>query len=145
MATTQKRAPRSLVEKPSVLIFKEKHGSRYFSVTNDKELFAVALKVLTERFKDGYWYYAPGFTHTKPDFTEEQIKAMPLSLREEAWKKFNAYKTAVRQYELERSDYDAIVKAVNTKDGKAAWDCLRNHNDGQYEGYEIEGFESLED
>jgi hypothetical protein len=74
----QKKQP--FITEPKLLVFKEKHGERYFYIPDDKTLFAAALKVLTQRHGDGYWFYAP----EKPlalDFTAEQVAALPENLR----------------------------------------------------------------
>lgn len=42
-------------EYPYLLIFKEKHGERYYLVQNESEPRKIYLHVLTERFKSG-WY-----------------------------------------------------------------------------------------
>lgn len=39
-----------------VLVLKEKHGDSYFDVPDMTALDDVALKILTERFTQGYWY-----------------------------------------------------------------------------------------
>lgn len=39
-----------------VLVLYEKHGNAYFDVPDSATLDDVALKILTERFNQGYWY-----------------------------------------------------------------------------------------
>jgi len=39
-----------------VLVLHEKHGDEYFDVPDSTAVDDVALKILTERFNQGYWY-----------------------------------------------------------------------------------------
>jgi hypothetical protein len=39
-----------------VLVLHGKHGNEYFDVPDSTALDDVALKILTERFNQGYWY-----------------------------------------------------------------------------------------
>src|SRR5271168_4307264 len=96
--------PRPFIASPSVLVFKEKHGDRHFNVPDDEALFAAALKVLAERFKQGYWYYDPAKEGAAeampeaPDFTAEQVATMPESLRKAAYKKLRDYEVKTREH-----------------------------------------------
>jgi len=63
---------RTIVSQPCVLVFKEKHGDRYFHVPNDETLFAAALHVLKERHADGYWYHKPESTD-KPELPDVRL------------------------------------------------------------------------
>jgi hypothetical protein len=133
-----------IIREPKLLVFKEKHGQRYFYVHNDKALFKAALKILTERAKEGYWYYKPEEPPKAPDFTKEQIATLPESMRADATKKLQQYTDACRRYDAEVEDYNEIQEALKTKNGKLAWQCLRNRSDGEYEGCSLERIESTE-
>lgn len=130
---------------PSVLVLKEKHGDRHFNVADDAALHRVALKILTERFEQGYWYYKPEDKDKPeaPDFTMEQVATLPESLRAKADKKLREYTDACRRYDAEVEDYNDIETAVKNKDGKLAWEALQAHRDGEYEGFNIERLESV--
>lgn len=39
-----------------VLVLREKHGDAYFDVPDSTALDDASLKILTERFNQGYWY-----------------------------------------------------------------------------------------
>jgi hypothetical protein len=145
MATITRKPQRPLIKEPQLLVFEEKHGNRYFYIPDDKTLAAAALKVLTERYEEGYWYYEPGEKPKAPDFTKEQITTLPESMRPAAEKKLREYEAACRQYATEVEDYERIVKAVKTKDGKLAWKALYDRQDGEYERVKLERLESIEE
>ena len=42
---------------PAAIVFKEKHGRRYFHVTSEDDLYRVATRVLIERINSGDWYF----------------------------------------------------------------------------------------
>jgi hypothetical protein len=44
-------------DRPQILVVREKHGNRYLPAATDEELHASALKLVTNRVEDGYWYY----------------------------------------------------------------------------------------
>jgi len=137
------REQRPIIREPHVLVFKEKHGDRYFHVPDDAALFAAALSVLTERKKEGYWYYKPEKKPEPPDVTEEQVATLPKSVQVNATVKIRAYKDALRRYEEEVEDFEEIERAVREKDGRAAWQILSDHGDGEYEGYDLERYEKV--
>jgi len=140
MATKDK----TIIREPQVLVFNEKHGERYFHVPNDETLFAVALHVLTERNAEGYWYYKPEPKEKPeaPDVTEEQIATLPKSLQPAAAQKLREYKRALRDYQDSVEDYESIEKALRDKDGRVAWECIRDR--GDHEGYSLERYEKIE-
>lgn len=147
-STAKKPVPiRPIVAQPSVLIFKEKHGKRYFHVPDDKALFAAALHVLAERKEDGYWYPSPPFGDTpeEPDVKPEDIEKLPKSLQATAKKKLDAYRAAMVEIQDDVLEHAAIEKALADKDGRAAWECLRNRRDAEYEGFDLERYEDLDD
>lgn len=134
----------AIVRAPSVLVLEEKHGRRHFNVADDEALFRASLKILTERFEQGYWYGTREDIEKPeaPDFTKEQVAAMPESLMREALRKLRKYDTDKQQYDAEVEDYDNIVTAVKTKDGRLAYQALRSRQDAEYEGFSIERMES---
>lgn len=140
MPNKEASAPKPIITKPRLLVFREKHGNLYFYVDNDDKLFASALKVLTERFKDGYWYYKPELEEKPevPDFNEERVAAMPQSLQPDAYRKLREYNDACLEYDAEAMEYDQIVKAVETKDGRLAYKVLRDRKHAEYEGFSLE-------
>jgi hypothetical protein len=101
--------------------------------------------VLTGRAEDGYWYYKPEEPPKAPDFTKEQVASMPESMRADATKKLQKHAEAMRYYDREVEDYNEIQKALKTRDGKLAWQCLRDRSNGmEYEGCSLERIESTE-
>jgi|SRR5271155_698784 len=147
MSTTVKKATvsRPIIAKPMLLVFKEKHGRRHFHVIDDKALLRAALHVLTERHKEGYWYPKPETSEKPhpPDVAEADIEKLPTSLRETAKEALRNFQDWLAAYEKEVSKYADIVKAVATKDGRAAWTILRDRRNYEYEGFELESYEDV--
>lgn len=42
-----------------ILVSEEKHGTYYYPAATDEDLAKSALKILTERYEQGYWYHTP--------------------------------------------------------------------------------------
>ena len=142
MASARKtKVPVQVIRSPCVVVFREKHGERYFHCVDDESLFRIALKVLTERFKDGYWYAEPGDEPKLLDFTAEQIEAMPVSLRDDARAKLREHEHAISRYRRDLKTFEAIKKAVEGKDARAAWDAIRDRRNAEYESFTIEHLE----
>jgi len=136
-----------LIKQPMLLVFKEKHGERYFYIPDDKALFAVALKIVSERFEEGYWYPEPGVEDkpAAPDYTKEQIATLPESMQKTATATLAAYERSLREYNGLVDEFKRIEKAVEEKDGQAAWQIIRERQRAEYEGYDLEHFETLDD
>lgn len=138
---------RPLVPEPRLLVLEEKHGKRYFHVPNEAALFKLALGLLKERHKAGYWYCKPDPKDKPepPDVTAEEIEKLPKSLQNSARTSLRNYTAALRSYEDEVNDYTAIVKAVREKDGQAAWTLLFDRRDYEYEGVRLERYNEVGD
>jgi len=73
-----------------ILIFKEKHGDRYFDASTPEMKSAAFLKILRERFTSGYYYEKPKSPErnlSREDkallsLSEEQLEALPAPLKE---------------------------------------------------------------
>ena len=128
------------------LVFEEEHGSRRYHIPDDATLFKASLKVLTERNEEGYWYPEPeGEAPTPPDVKEADIPNLPKSLQDAARKQIRTYLESKRDYDKERVEYDAIQKAIESEDGRAAWDILYDRRDAEYEGVTLEHYDTLDD
>jgi hypothetical protein len=133
-----------IVTEPTLLVFKEKHGERYFNIPDDTALFAACLKVVSERLKEECWYLEPdGEVPKTPDFTREQIASMPESMRADAEKKLAAYIREMQEFNEEIADFAKIKEAVESRDGRAAWQIVCDRGRYEYEGYSLERFESI--
>jgi len=111
-------------DKNRILIFKEKHGDRYFYVPTPDDLHKAAIKVFKERVKEGYWYYFDVKEPLKPDISREDGL------------KFKAF------YERDLKYYNEILKekklyenALNDTTGEIVWKFLRQRQDNEYEGF----------
>lgn len=129
--------------KKYVLYAREKHSDRFLDATTEAAFHKSAVKLLTERYEAGWYGYFKSETPKKPDLSKEQIEALP---------KGEVKKTAVRQWReyqrelLRKAEsmrlYEEIVKAVQEKDGPAAWSALKRCGDGEYEYVELEELET---
>jgi len=135
-----------LLEKlPCLLVLDEKHGDRYFLIPDRKTLEKVALFVVTERFKQGYWYNDPRKYKPEPlVMTEAALDSLPEAIREDARKKITDRKKALREWQREMDRYEEIETAVSEHDGGRALAVLIDRQDHEYEGWRIEKFETPE-
>lgn len=147
MTAVARRAPRPLVPEPRLLVLAEKHGKRFFHIPDEATLFKFALSILKERHKAGYWYGKPDAKDKPetPDVKAEEIDNLPKSLQDDARKKLRQYANELSAYERDVEAYEAIVKAIREKDGRAAWALLYDRRDYEYESIELEHYNRIGD
>lgn len=127
-----KRPPLPCLTEPSVLICKEKHGDIHFHIPDETTLFAVALDILTKRYKSGDWYYLPDAPGA-PELSQEQVDKLPDGpTKRFALTALANHKREDQEYRYAVEDRTEMQTAIKTKDGRKAWIFLRNHSDGEY-------------
>lgn len=127
---------------PGVLVAKEKHSTRYMKALDRETLLASALKLLKERFKEGYWYYEPEKPTKKPSVPLEQAQALPNgALKNMALQEHEDVKHALAQYAYDLEVHESIKKAVKSNDGEAALEILLSRSDYEYEHIDLENLE----
>lgn len=130
-----------------ILVADEKHDRRFLDARSDTALAESALKLLKERIGEYGYIQDPGpvedWIKGEETFTDEQIAALPESLRKTAIDKRRRYKAELRTWEEFKQDWLDAKKAVRIKDGILAMDVLQRRSD---RGHEYEGirFEYLE-
>lgn len=95
-----------------VLSFEEKRGTRHFVVLNSSELEAAALKVLSNRFKEGYWYSRPKGAPSRPSYTKEQIEDLKGPAKVAATQEYVSYKRDFKTWK-EASDFVTKYKLLS--------------------------------
>ena len=135
---------------PGILVFREKHGNRYFHVPTENHLYAACLSVLKDRFEDD-WYYDPyrekrdSWDPEPPQMTTEEIENLPEgSIRVAARQQHSKYAEWARERDDGHKEYVRIKEAVENRDGMEAYAILRSRSDGEYEGFTIERLEDSE-
>jgi hypothetical protein len=130
------------VTRPCLLVLNEKHGRIYFHIPDEKTLHKVALDILMERVKAGYWYPDPvDSAPESPGLTKEQVDALPEgSIKSDAQKAMTRYQGHLRQHQREFKDFAELQSAITNMDGKAAWRALRQYGDGEYAGVSLERY-----
>jgi hypothetical protein len=125
-----------------ILVFKEKHGDRYFDASTSEKELDVYLKVAKERIKDSYWYDTDCLVPNEPEISKEQIAKMKDSgLKTAAIQEWRIYETNL-SYVKECEQTEKLIKLVKKGDKQAAKTLIQNRRDGEYEGFEIEETEN---
>lgn len=127
-----------------MVVCKEKHGTRYYVVESEEELFRLSLNILRGRFKSGYFYHEPQGRPSPPDFKADDIPGMPASLRDPATRQWGRYTTDLRDWEQATAQWARVNKAASEADGPLAWEVLRERSDHEYESVTLEPAEGLE-
>ena len=121
-----------------IVIFHEKHGDRYFVSNSQKDLEAVALKVVLERDGEGYWYYFDSEKSTEPKVSKADGLKLGGRLKEASVLEWIDYERNLREYNYEQKDKETLQKIKTEKNGELALKFLRSRRDAEYEGFDIE-------
>lgn len=140
----------------------EKHGTFYYNASDPKSWARAALKILTQRDTDGYWYSDPKvfydegkkFSDLDAAFiTDEEIAAMPDSMKSEAEAKRGRAKKELKWIENYEAWYKKMRSIVDSQDDSLvtlsggtrwerevprAWLVLEERKDHQYEWVSVE-------
>lgn len=129
-----------------VVVFKEKHGDRYFVVNSPDALYRASLEVLKERYNNE-WYnwmkdHKPyeGTNTVRPTYTLAEVNALPESMsneKEKMTKEINKWAKEDKEAAEIRETFTSIEKAISEKDGQAAYSILSELKDGEYEGFQV--------
>lgn len=134
-----------------IIVCHEKHGTFYHDASTPEAWAQSALKILTERFNDGYWYYDPRAEkhpfsldlRRKRDellaMTDDQISAIPSEDAQRLLREKRALAQAEKREEDEMVEqYERIRAVVVAQDGSEAWALLEERSDAEYERVELE-------
>lgn len=123
---------------PRILVLKEKHDTSYYDVATDEKLHKVALQIVKERLGDWIMKPDPPGKADEYNLTSEQVAALPEGLRKTYLSNLNHNKRMWREYEKQKAQYEAAVKAVEEKDGKLAFEVMKARQDYEYEEFSLE-------
>ena len=139
--TTLRWKPRELKSiDPSVLVVKEKHGTWYIYVPDVETLYRRALGLLTDRLESGYWY-SECSKPVSPGFTLKDVEAFPEgAIKSLALRQLKDYEDTLKYWAADTADFADLKKAVEEKDGKRAWDILKQRSRYEYESVVLEPF-----
>jgi hypothetical protein len=125
-----------------VLVFTEKHRTRYFDASTDELLESACLKILRERNELGY-YYEPDAPRQEK-VTEEDVEAASNDyLKKVAKAQLGRYQMELRRFQQEIDEYHMIKSTLDNNDGKLAYQILQGREDYEYEGMRLEFLETL--
>ena len=140
--------------KGRILVFREKHGNRYFPADTPEKTMYACLQILTERHgPDADWGSAQSYIDSLKEYAPDQPE-MPLEEAEklpytnirdhvvEQWKK---YKKDIEGRSEEIRSYRAIKKAIEDKDPYLALQAVWNRRDMEYEKIDFEWMEDVKE
>lgn len=141
-----------------IAVFKEKHCPRYYSFENNEEFEALALGILKERYKEG-WYetlddlkksLASAIENIVARYPEFELYPQPLTTRQQAQK--DEMDSKIEDLREDRSTdiefLETLEKLMALPAGetlqtgrwdefKSASDLLRHRGDYEYESFEV--------
>lgn len=125
---------------PKLLILQEKHDPGYFLINDIDALLRAAVKVVTERHKER-WYYQPEEPKLKEEVPDDVMDRLPEALRKKAKDDKHSNKSNMKRYQKALDLWNLIQKAVTEQDGMAAFQVLDDRKDHEYENWHLEDIE----
>lgn len=130
------------ITEPSIVVFHEKHGDRYFLVNNQEDLEALAVHMVLERAGMGYWYYFESEKPTEPKVSKAEGLKLGGRLTEASVLEWIDYERNLREYNYEQKDSETLDKIKggwkSPEIRKLALRFLENRRDSEYEGFDVE-------
>jgi hypothetical protein len=127
-----------------IIIFKEKHGDRYFDASTPELLHKACLKIFKERLAEG-WYEGYAYPELqKPTMTIQESLTHDKKIQavvEDQWREYNNVLRGINKQAQEKA---YIEKVVAEDSGEKAHKFLNHRSHYEYESYEIENLESTE-
>lgn len=126
-----------------IIIFKEKHGDRYFDASTPEKLNAACFKILKERFENGEYEW---LSEEEPEainiLTDEQIEALPTErLKNDELRRKKNYEQEYKWRKQEKDMFKEIASCVKSESKQYAYNLLYERKGGEYENFEIETLE----
>ena len=135
-------------KRPVIIVFREKHADVKFACLNRNELECVCLSTLWERYHMGYYCdFGDTDSHTPnmPPISKSDINTMPSGITKNAanqeWEHYEAELSAQKET---THQLKLIETALRERDGTIAFAILKNHSGGEYEGFEVESSNKIE-
>ena len=124
-----------------ILVCYEKHGYRYLDASTPEALQKSALKILQERYEDGYGGYDPSDNIPKvPELTMDAVENLPELYKTIELDKYKTYQRDKRAYDRNLAWFNSLEKELIHPEGKA-WNLLKYRTDYQYENVELKNVE----
>lgn len=144
MSRREAARPADAEEYPKLFVAHEKHGDRHFLLLSEKDLFKVALTLTKERVEQGYFYKQE--EPEKPTTEQGWIDSHPsIAVRHAARREWLLYKEKLSYANDVNEAHLLASAAVATGNGELALEAMKLHRDYEYEGYNVEKFERVED
>jgi hypothetical protein len=123
-----------------VVVFKEKHGERYFLIRNQEDFAAAALTLIKDRHDQGWFRYLEGKPERpippKTSLEDAEAGKFDPQICKEVKELWRQYANALKQNEIEDEERVLIAKALKG-DAVAAVRYICSRQKYEYEGFEV--------
>lgn len=124
-----------------ILVFKERHGTSYYSARNSEEVYAAALEIISQW--GNYWQFANEPKEPElEDAMENVVFESGSSFYVLQQRAIENNKKAMEQYADKVKLYKAFHKAIDEQNGKLAFWVFVNVS---YDDYEFEYLENVDE
>lgn len=121
---------------PQLLICKEKHGNRFFYIPTEAHLHAIALKIVRQRFDEGWYGTNKEEFETNEDLDALKAQVNAISnpdLRRGATAELKRKQERVAHSKESLEQYLTAKEALDKNYGELAWELLSSRAEYEYE------------
>lgn len=136
--------------KPARISFKGDHGDSHYLAQSIKDAGNIYLNVLRRRYNDKeYYWLTTSYAHVqKPEFTQEEVSALPESMRsqkQQMQNMLNQYNSDIKAKTQFEELFKKIKLAIDTNDAVLAYSCLKEIMNLGNDNFEVEEFTEFEE
>lgn len=127
--------------RPVIIVFREKHSDIKFACLNRNELEHICLDKLWERYHMGYYcdFGDDSQPPNPPPVSKDFIETLPDGvIKDAAVQEWKSYEAKISWSKEENEQLKLVETSLRERDGTTAFAILRDHEDGEYEGFEVE-------
>ena len=110
--------------KRKIVVFKEKHGDRYFDASTPELTRRALLRVFRDRAGEGYWYERPAMPDLSRSndylkISDDVLVTLPATLQREVKTARRVVANAKLEYEENMKWYDNLMHVISLPDDEA--------------------------
>lgn len=122
---------------PKLLILKDKHENDHYLINDIDALLRAALMIVAVRIEQRY-YFEPKREKLIEEVPDDVVDKLPEAIKKKALSDKSSNKYADKRYQRELETWEMIQKALQEKDGIAAFQVIDSRKDHEYEGWSLE-------
>jgi hypothetical protein len=126
---------------PQLFVLNGKHGSEFFLIRSEDDLWKASLEVLFRRVEEDQYIREPAaipYALEEGELSKDEIEKLPEVFRKQATDILRRNKQRREDHQHALIEWQNAERALREKDGVLAFTVLWNRKDAEYENFELE-------